>query len=709
MDENTPDNTFASTKISVFKPIFFLVLFLIFVTSVIWVIQNKKLPSLPNLPSLPSKPNSTGSTSQKSDFSLKKFGNNEEFQKYLSQNQILDPSGGVRIDTSMPTLKRETAANSPSVDRNSIGFAMPQTGGGGGESVYRYSTTNVQVAGIDEPDIIKTDGGNIYYSFFPPFRNQPIAVPPLMDREVMNFGNQSKGYQPPKGRVSVVNALPPQNMSETAKIDMYGELIKTNDTLVVFSDTDNKIAGFPLKGNVYSPSWQYSLQKNTNIVTSRLIGSELYIITSSQPGKMACPIPLFDGRESIQIACGDIYYPSWGGNSNSVFTITKMSADSGQIFARNSFLASSNSTVVYMSPTSIYLSFQNPISTAKFMIDFFLTEGRDLLSTYQIAQLQKLSAYEISDAAKMTEMYTLIEAVFRGRDGDENLKIQNEFQNRISKWTASKMRDLAKTGIVKFSTTDLMQTASTAVPGRLLNQFSMDEYDGNLRIATTIDPRNAGLGFSNDVTSENDVMILDNGLKIVGVVSGLGKTERMYSVGFIGKLGYMVTFRQTDPFYVLDLSNPTNPRVTGELKIPGYSSYLHPLSANLILGIGEENNKVKVSLFDVSNPSLPSEIDKYILDDYWSEVGSNHHAFIYDSANQMFFLPGSRGGYLFSHAGNRLALRLAINEVGVKRGVYVNNYFYIAHRDGISAYDINSLQLLGKWLGDNNPTPIPTF
>ena len=90
---------------------------------------------------------------------------------------------------------------------------------------------------------------------------------------------------------------------------------------------------------------------------------------------------------------------------------------------------------------------------------------------------------------------------------------------------------------------------------------------------------------------------MDGDLKEIGAVTGLGKTERIYSMRFVGDRGYMVTFRQTDPFYVLDLSQPTKPVVKGELKIPGYSSYLHPIADHKVIGIGKENNKVKISLF----------------------------------------------------------------------------------------------------------------
>ena len=105
-------------------------------------------------------------------------------------------------------------------------------------------------------------------------------------------------------------------------------------------------------------------------------------------------------------------------------------------------------------------------------------------------------------------------------------------------------------------------------------------------------------------------MLRQDGTKLnqVGAVGGLGEGERIYGVRFMGERGYVVTFRQIDPLYTLDLSDPTAPKVVGELKIPGYSAYLHPVGENLLLGVGREAQNVKASLFDVSNLAAPREV-----------------------------------------------------------------------------------------------------
>ena len=178
-------------------------------------------------------------------------------------------------------------------------------------------------------------------------------------------------------------------------------------------------------------------------------------------------------------------------------------------------------------------------------------------------------------------------------------------------------------------------------------------------------------------------------MKIKGSILDLGLTERIYAARFIGDVGYIVTFRQTDPFYVLDLSNTKDPKMVGELKIPGYSSYLHPLTKDNILGIGMENGQVKISNFDVSDPSDPKEIAKYSLEEYGSEALYNHHAFLQDSKHEVFFLPSYKGGYVFSYVDNNIELVRALNVPDVKRALYLDDYMYVIANDYVAVLNEN--------------------
>ena len=188
--------------------------------------------------------------------------------------------------------------------------------------------------------------------------------------------------------------------------------------------------------------------------------------------------------------------------------------------------------------------------------------------------------------------------------------------------------------------------ASGKVEGRLLGQFAMSEFNGDLRVATTTD--DAG-GFGDQ--SESTVFVLrpdGDELKQIGSVGGLGKDEQIYAVRFIDDLAYVVTFRQIDPLYVIDLSDPANPVTAGELKIPGYSAYLHPVGEGLLLGVGQDatdegrTTGTQLSLFDVSNPADPQRISTLPIGGY-SEVEWDHKAFLFWPADGTIVLPVSPG------------------------------------------------------------------
>ena len=173
--------------------------------------------------------------------------------------------------------------------------------------------------------------------------------------------------------------------------------------------------------------------------------------------------------------------------------------------------------------------------------------------------------------------------------------------------------------------------ASGQVDGTLLNQFSMDEYGQRLRIITT-----TGSPWSEQDVSESQLVVMEEQGDIlveVGQVGGLGKGESLYSVRLLDEIGFAVTFRQIDPFYVLDLSDPVNPLVVGELKIPGFSTYLHPIDSNFVLGIGQNATDegrvlgLKVSAFDVSDPSNPIEVSTWTRNDMSSPAEYDHRAF----------------------------------------------------------------------------------
>lgn len=206
-------------------------------------------------------------------------------------------------------------------------------------------------------------------------------------------------------------------------------------------------------------------------------------------------------------------------------------------------------------------------------------------------------------------------------------------------------RPAATTALHAFDISDPAQTeyvASGRVRGQLLNQWSLSEHDGHLRVATT-----EGM-WDGQGGSESYLTVLrrdGDSLERVGQVGGLGPGERIYTARFFGDIGFVVTFRQIDPLYALDLSDPENPEVVGELKIPGFSNYLHPVADGRLLGVGQDADDdgrtrgTQLSLFDVSDVSEPERIDVEVIRDGHSAAEHDHRAFLWWGAENLAVIP----------------------------------------------------------------------
>ncbi|MCK5309298.1 MAG: beta-propeller domain-containing protein, partial [Thermoplasmata archaeon] len=183
----------------------------------------------------------------------------------------------------------------------------------------------------------------------------------------------------------------------------------------------------------------------------------------------------------------------------------------------------------------------------------------------------------------------------------------------------------------------LKYRARGEVPGWVLNRFSMDEHNGHFRIAST---KGWTWGAGEDM-SKNIVTVLDMALNETGVLGDIAPGEQIYSARFMGDRCYLVTFRQIDPFFVIDLHDAENPEILGELKIPGYSSYLHPYDENHVIGLGKDGSSVKISLFNVTDVTNPTELDNYQIEGDYSQSAALYdpHAFTFDYQKGLLVIP----------------------------------------------------------------------
>ncbi len=604
-----------------------------------------------------------------SDFEMKNFRSVEEFKEYLSKQPTSGHySGMMRTNEALMVETAIDAAVVPTAAKGAL-----EIGSEGSDVPQRVSETNVQVSGIDEPDIVKVDKESLFLSTNDYYYRGVVDLPPIE----YNIGEIDRF---PKSETRILKAFPPEEMEKIGGLDKVGNLLLSGNTLAVF--TTDSIYGYDVSDRS-SPKqvWEIPYGDRTNYVAARLYGDEIFLILNTRVSvEEPCPYyPIKIGGEGFSIDCSDIYYPTTPVPTNTTYTVMKINILDGTAKGKASFLGDSTSSVVYMSKDNIYLTYSYYEDTVSMFIKFILEEGADLFSKIVKDKIIRLSSYDISSRAKNEELDVIMEDYFASVPVDEQMKLENELGNAFAKFEENHIREFTTTGVVKINVNNLDITSTGKVPGHPLNQFSLDEYKGNLRIATN--SGSFGFGSAGDV---NDVYVLNDKLRIIGNVLDLGKDERIYSARFLSDRGYIVTFRETDPFYVLDLSNPNNPQMKGELKIPGYSSYLHPISDTLILGIGRENANVKLSLFDVSDASNPIEKDKYSLKDYWDKVSQNHHAFLMDPDHKVFFMPGSEGGYIFSYEGDKLSLARTVKDTNIERAVYLDDYMYIIGKDGIT-------------------------
>ena len=302
--------------------------------------------------------------------------------------------------------------------------------------------------------------------------------------------------------------------------------------------------------------------------------------------------------------------------------------------------------------------------------------------------------------------------------------------------------DVSRTLIRKISYTDgkLAGVAQTKIKGMLNDSFSIDEYEGNLRLVTTIDeiysnddimPLNETADETADkngttdksdaskvtekavaenvkdaVPGTNSLYVLNDKLEIIGSIHNLARDETIYSARFMGDTGYFVTYRQVDPLFSVDLSDPKNPKILGELKIPGFSEYLHPYGDGKLLGIGMDVSKdgfttegVKLSMFNVTDPSNVTEENKYTIEEsYGTDVGYNYKGVFVDVQKNLFGFVTYHDGvtyqlYTYDEAeGFKEVMSRQLSGYEGSRGLYIGDVFYLVSGNMIESYSMNGFE-----------------
>jgi uncharacterized secreted protein with C-terminal beta-propeller domain len=565
-----------------------------------------------------------------------------------------------------------------------------------------YSDTNIQVAGVDEADIIKTDGKYIYV-----MANNSLYL--------------AEAYPAESARILAHVAIPGFNPQELYigedRLMVFGttyysfdEPNKTGEPgfpVTIEPDIEkSEIMPYPIQANLVSiklfdikdrsePKLLKTVDIEGSYLTSRKIGSDVYFVINSYPN--------FVSPEPMAIDIIPMYQETIGDTEPS----------------RNLEPIAKYDEIGYIPPQQA----SNFITVASLSIS---DPDREMGKTVIAGSGENVFA-SLGNLYIAQTSWPMFDNI--GEPIGDNVQT---------------------TVITKFSLSggEVNYVATGEVKGHILNQFAMDEYDGHFRIATTI----SGYVDNRD-TSTNNIYVLDDVLKATGALEDVAPGESIYAVRFMGKRAYMVTFLHVDPLFVIDLSQPEDPKILGKLKIPGYSDYLHPYDETHLIGIGKEVDPsidadlvhtenaiyytaiqgVKLALFDVSDVANPIEVYKEVIGDRGTEslASHNHKAFLFDKEKELLVIPitlaelkpdqpkNMQGEYVFQGAYvYSLTLENGFNLNGrvthydtnepfqksgeyfyggqsnITRSIYIENVLYTLSQSRLQLNDITSLETL---------------
>lgn len=589
---------------------------------------------------------------------INKFSSQEELNGFIESNLNLRQTSSSGFWNNIGGLFKGEA--DIAITENTLGSVASQKIEDSGTN--DYSTTNIQVEGVDEADIVKNDGKYIYV--------------------VSN------------GKVKILNAYPAEDMNILSEINESAEQIFINDDKLIILKSDyslvnndidegislyseqmivkdvvcynGRCGGYGVQTTIVSiydisdrenPLLENKFEAEGNYIDSRMIGDYVYAISSKYiyQDNLQPPIYTINGIQEKTLA-EDVYYWDYYDNSYVFTGIIAINLESGD-FSKEVFLTGSSNTI-FVSQNNIYLIGQKSFNHKVYVEDMIKEVYMPLFKIMDKEdEFEDIIDSGDSDYEILGKLKRIIIDYSNDLIGESKSKFDKELIDRLNNYEIKSQKEREKTIIHKINIDKdkIIYKGFGDVNGRVLNQFSMDEYNGYFRIATTTG--NWG------ETSLNHIYILNEKLEIVGKVEDLAKGERIFSSRFMGERCYLVTFESIDPLFVIDLSDVENPKVLGYLKISGFSDYLHPYDENHIIGIGKDVNAsidsdkihsshaiyytaiqgVKVSLFDVSDVENPIEVDNWIVGERGSEseASYNHKSVLFDKEKGILVLPVS--------------------------------------------------------------------
>ena len=448
-----------------------------------------------------------------------------------------------------------------------------------------YSTTNVQVQGVDEADVVKTDGEYV--------------------------------YQVNKDRIVIVK--------------VFDESANTSGKMKIMSIMD-------FRNDNFNPDELYIYSKYLIAVGSYYEDAK-YDSSEAKEKKMSRIIPHYRANNTTKAIICDI------SDRSNIRKIREVEIEGNYVSSRK--IGSALYMVANKNSYAYYVDDKVEIQTPRYKDTSVSDKYEDVkcpeiryFPDFVEANYLTVAAVDLESKEK-ANVQTFLGAGQNVYASNENLYIavtNNKYD----------MTERINTTVYKFSLNKSKVTYLNKgeVPGSILNQFSMDENNGYFRIATTV----GDVWGTGKNASKNNLYVLDDTMNLSGKIENIAPGEKIYSVRFMGDKGYMVTFRKVDPLFVMDLKDPTNPKILGKLKIPGYSDYLHPYDENHIIGFGKDAEVdkdtafyqgMKIALFDVSDVNNPIEKFSQVIGDRGtdSELLTNHKALLFSKEKNLLAFP----------------------------------------------------------------------
>ncbi len=584
----------------------------------------------------------------------------------------------------------------------------------------QHGETNEQVQGVSEADIIKNDGKYLYIV------NPENADWDTYYRECNLYYNHVNGLEETTAKVYSTPGYNPNvdDLLENKKIETTEKEEKTTEAEEV---TELPELEYSCEISIIEPTGKGELKNINKIEIAKperedvfyMNVQDMYVAGNRLIAILNCQLKREENNANEKVSCDCLYGGSSGKNITMAvcFDISdrKNVKEEWRVFQDGGYISSRLIGDELVLLSNYYVDISQDVDTVKeSCVPENSCDGKTFsrVAVNDICIMEEVNdtSYLVASVLDVDDEKTLKTEAVLGAGKNVYCTTETLYAtsteynyNDSRKAEVFGLSSTEKTQIYKFDIRnyDIKYLKNAYVDGSALNQFSIDEFNGYLRIATT-----SGNWGENLI---NQVYVLDNNLETVGLLKDIAKGERIKSVRFTGNTAYVVTFIQTDPLFVIDLTDVAAPKILGELKIPGYSAYLHPVGDGLVMGVGLDgtetgtNGGMKVSLFDVSDPTKPVECGKFTMSGYNSDnrqvyVDSDafydHKALCWDAENKIMYIPYSKNVHVWAYADganyNRtdagiVALKVNDEEKSLKTvGDYIANATDYAQPDEFS-------------------------